>query len=140
MSENNKAMARRFYEEVFNRRNLAAVDELCAAGIVDHNPLPGQPPGVQGMKDTLGAYFQAFPDLRLTLHEMVAEGDIVVARFTGQGTHRGTLLGVAPTGKNVKFTGIDMIRIKNGQATEVWHEGNDAVALGELGVHVPAST
>jgi predicted ester cyclase len=69
---------------------------------------------------------------------MIAEGDIVVTRFTGQGTHSGPLLGSAPTGKKVSFTGIDMVRFKDGKATEVWHEGNDAVVFMQLGIQLPA--
>jgi predicted ester cyclase len=63
------------------------------------------------------------PDMRATLHQLVADGDFVVARFTLQGTHKGTLLGTAPTGKRVTFRGMDMVRLKDGRAAEVWHEG-----------------
>lgn len=138
MSEQNKTLTRRFYDEVFDKKNLDAIDELCAPGFVDHNAMPGQGPGVAGLKDMFREYFQAFPDMRLTVHEMVAEGDIVVTRFTGQGTHKGTLMGSAPTGKKVSFSGLDMIRIKDGKATEVWHEGNDAVVFAQLGIRPPA--
>jgi steroid delta-isomerase-like uncharacterized protein len=138
MSEQNKALTRRFYEEVFNQKKLGAVDELCAPEFVDHNPAPGQTPGVQGLKDWMQQYFQAFPDLKATVHEMVAEGDLVVTRVTCQGTHKGTIAGAAPTGRNVTFTALDMVRIKNGRATEVWHEGNDVAVLMELGARMPA--
>jgi steroid delta-isomerase-like uncharacterized protein len=138
MSEQNKSLTRRFYEEVFNKKNLAAIDELCAAGFVDHSALPEQPPGAAGLKAVFQEYFQAFPDMSLTIHEMIAENDIVVTRFTGRGTHKGALLGAPPTGKQVSFSGIDMVRIKDGKAQEVWHEGNDAIVFMQLGVQVPA--
>jgi predicted ester cyclase len=138
MSEQNKRLTRRFYEEVFNKKNLHVIDELCAPGFVDHSAFPGQRPGSAGLKDVFGDYFNAFPDMSLTTHEMIAEGDIVVTRFTGHGTHSGPLFGSAPTGKKVSFTGMDMIRIKDGKATEVWHEGNDVAVFIELGIQPPA--
>lgn len=140
MSERNKALTRRFYDEVFGKKNLNVIDELCAPGIVDHNPAPGQPPGREGMKETMHEYLTAFPDLAVTVHEVVAEGDIVVVRMTGEATHTGTLLNAAPTGKRVRFRALDMVRIRDGQATEVWHEGNDVEVLMQVGVQLPAPT
>jgi steroid delta-isomerase-like uncharacterized protein len=140
MSEQSKALTRRFYEDVFNKKNLKTVDELCAPNFIDHNPAPGQGAGSQGMKSWLQQFFQAFPDLTATIHEMVAEGDLVVTRLTCQGTHKGAFMGAAPTGKKVTFSALDMVRIKDGRAAEVWHEGNDAVVLMELGVHMPAAS
>ena len=139
MSEQNKTLTRRFYDEVFNKKNLNTVDELCAPGFVDHNAPPGQGPGLKGLKDWMQQFFQAFPDLKATIHEMVAEGDIVATRLTCQGTHKGAFMGAAPTGRNVTFSALDMVRIKDGRATEVWHEGNDAVVLMELGARMPAT-
>jgi steroid delta-isomerase-like uncharacterized protein len=139
MSEQNKTLTRRFYQEVFNEKKFGTVDELCAPGFVDHNPAPGQAPGPQGMKEWMQQFFQAFPDLTATVHEMVAEGDLVVTRLTCQGTHKGTIAGAAPTGKKVTFTALDMVRIKDGRATEVWHEGNDVAVLMELGAQMPAT-
>ena len=134
MSEQNKALARRFYEEVFTQKKLATIDELCDPSFVDHNALPGQRPGAEGLKDIFGAWLAAFPDLRATVHELIAESDLVVARFTLEGTHKGTLMGVPPTGQRVTFRGMDMVRIRNGRAVEAWHEGNDAEVMMSLGV------
>jgi steroid delta-isomerase-like uncharacterized protein len=139
MSEQNKTLTRRFYEEAFNKKNLNIVDELCAPGFVDHSAMPGQAPGAQGMKEWLRQFTQAFPDLSATIDDMVAERDVVVTRLTCRGTHKGAFMGAAPTGKKVTFHGIDMVRIKDGRATEVWHEGNDAVVLMEIGVHMPVA-
>jgi steroid delta-isomerase-like uncharacterized protein len=140
MSDQNKALTRRFYEEVFGKKNLNVVDELCAPNFVDHSALPGQAPGIDGLKAVFRDYFQAFPDLTVNLEEIVAERDIVVTRFTMQATHKGTFLGAPPTNKKVTFRGIDMVRVKNGKATEVWHEGDDAVVLMQLGVQLPQAT
>jgi predicted ester cyclase len=140
MSEENKAMARRFYKEVINERKLQAMDELCAPDIVDHNAFPGQRPGREGLKESFGQMLAGFPDMKATLHEVVAEGEVLVARFTIEGTHTAALMGAAPTGKRVTFRGIDMVRIRNGQAIEVWHEGNDLEILMTLGVQMPIAT
>lgn len=139
MSEQNKTLTRRFYEEVFNKKNLRTVDELCAPGFIDHNAAPGQGPGAQGMKDWMQQFFQAFPDLTATVHDMVAEGDLVVTRLTCEGTHKGNFMGAAPTGKKVTFSALDMVRIKDGRATEVWHEGNDVPVLMGLGIQMPVT-
>lgn len=140
MSEQNKALAQRFYEEVFNKKKLDAIDELCAPDFVDHNAMPGQAPGAKGLKDVFAAFFRGLPDLRITIQELVAERDIVVVRFSGTATHTGELMGAAPSGKAVTMRGMDMIRIKNGKAIEVWHEGDDAVVLMQLGVELPSIT
>jgi steroid delta-isomerase-like uncharacterized protein len=140
MSEQNKALAQRFYEEVFNKKNVDVIDELFAPDFVDHNAMPGQAPGTNGIKDVFAALFRGLPDLRITIQELVAERDIVVARFSGTATHTGELMGAAPTGKTVTMRGMDMIRIKNGKAIEVWHEGDDAVMMMQLGVELPSNT
>lgn len=137
MSEQNKALAQRFYEEIFNKKNLNAIDELCAPGFVDHHPMPGQAPGVKGVKDVFALFIEGFPDLRVAVDEMVAERDLVVARFSVTGTHKGPLFGAAPTGKRVTFHGMDMVRIQSGKATEVWHYGDEMEVLMGLGVKPP---
>ena len=139
MSEHYKSLARRFYDEVINQRMLGAMDELCAPDFVDHNALPGQRPGRDGLKDSFGQFLAGFPDLRATVHQLIVEGDVLVARFTMEGTHTGELMGAAPTGKRVTFRGIDMIRLREDRAVEVWHEGNDMEILMQLGVQ-PSAT
>lgn len=137
MSEQNKATARRFYEDVFNRHNVNLIDELCAPNFVDHNAMPGQAPGTKGIKDMFSVYLKAFPDLRVTVEEIVAEGDTVAARFSGEGTHKGELFGTPATGKRIKFQGIDFLRFKNGMVTDAWHQGDDMIALMQIGVKPP---
>src|SRR5262245_21100537 len=125
MSEANKTLGRRFYEDVLNKKNLKAIDELCTADFVDHFALPGQAPGAKGLKDVFEMFIGAFPDLSIKIEELVAERDLVVARFTATGTHTGPIFGAPPTGKKVTIHGMDMIHIQNGKATEVWHYGDD---------------
>jgi predicted ester cyclase len=96
-----------------------------------------QAPGRQGLKDSFGVYMKAFPDMHVNVEELIAERDLVAARFSGEGTHRGELFGTAPTGKRIKFNGIDFLRIKNGKAVEAWHQGDDMVGLMQLGIKPP---
>src|SRR5262249_47337156 len=97
-AEENKAIVRRYLEEGFHRRNPAAVDELVAPDFVHHDPV-NPLHGPAGLKEYQAVLFAAFPDLRLTLEDIVAEGDKVVVRYTMTGTHRGAVAGIAPTGK-----------------------------------------
>jgi predicted ester cyclase len=138
MSERNKMLTRRFYDEVLSKKNLRVIDELCAPTVVDHSALPGQAPGLEGLKQTIGVYLEAFPDLSIRVEEMIAEGDLVAVRLTGRATHKGAFLGTAPTGKSFTLRGIDIIRVKDGKAVEIWHEGNDAEVFMQLGVQPPA--
>ncbi len=89
--------------------------------VVDHNPGPGQPPGKAGLKQALEIFKNAFPDSQIAIEQLVAEGDKVVDHATFQGTHTGSLLGVAPTGKPVMIHASDVYRIANGKIVELWH-------------------
>jgi predicted ester cyclase len=137
MSETNKAAVRRFYDEIFNGKNLDVIDEMCDVNFVDHSPLPNQAPGRQGVKDVLRLYTRAFPDMRVTVEELIGERDLVAARFTGQGTHLGELFGTPPTGRKIVFNGIDVIRFRDGKAVEVWHQGDDMIGLMQIGIKLP---
>src|SRR5712692_10079941 len=116
-AEDNKALARRFFEEFWDQKNLAVADELLDAHHVDHTPgsPPGLPTGPEGFKQFGSVYFAAFPDLRLTIEDMVAEGDGVVTRWTSRGTHAGNLFGIPPTGKSTTTTGITITRFAGGK-------------------------
>src|SRR4051812_12913452 len=98
-ADENKALARRFTEEVFNHGNFDLVDELLAPDSVDHNPMPGQPEGSEGVRWIARAMRAAFPDLHFAFEDQIAEGDKVVNRWTLSGTHQGALFGMPPTGK-----------------------------------------
>lgn len=138
MAEQNKALVRKFYEEVFNKGNVAAIDQLCDSKFVDHTPGPGQSGGgVAMMKEMMKMFRSGFPDLKATIDELVEEKDTVVARITVVMTHKGAFMGAAPTGKKVTVHGLDMIKFKNGKATDVWHYGDEAMALMQIGVKPP---
>lgn len=126
-TEENKAVVRRLVEEVINNRNLDLVDGLIAPNYEYHDP--AQPMrGPQGFKDLMTSYFTAFPDLQFAIEDMIAEGDKVVSRWTARGTHRGELMGIAPTGKLVTVTGIVISRIANGKFVDDW-ESLDALGM-----------
>jgi len=138
--EQNKALARRVYE-TFNTAvrtgNWAALDDVLAANAVDHNPVPGQEPGLAGIKHVFEAFRTAFPDLRFSVEDMIAEGEQVVSRLTMHGTHQGDFQGIPPTGKAVTQTGIDILRLAGGKVIERWGEFDNLGLMQQLGV-IPA--
>ncbi len=137
MSEQNKAIARRYMEEVWGKGDYDAERELVASNVVDHNPAPGQPGGFEGHHHALTGIRTAFPDGRLTVEQLVCEGDKVADRWTFTGTHLGESMGMPPTGKKVNFTGVDILRIEKGKVAEIWHQEDMLGMLTQLGV-VPA--
>ena len=119
MSEQNKALARRYFEAE-NNGNLAAMDELIAADVVVHGGLfPELPSGPAGIKEIHTTLRTAFPDISVTVEDMIAEGDKVVTRWTIRGTHKGELMGIAPTGKQITEEGIEIFRIAGGKIVEI---------------------
>jgi predicted ester cyclase len=136
MSEQNKAVFRRIVDEVFNQGRLATADEL-GAGYIEHTPAPGQAPGIEGFKQMVQMLRGAFPDLRVTIEDLIAEGDRVVARMTTSGTHRGEFMGLAPSGKRFTISEIHILRVANGKVLEHWGVADDFGMLQQLGA-VPA--
>ena len=135
-AEENKALVRRGYEalnELLRTGDATALEQLAAADFVDHNPSPGQGPGLQGVKESFALLRSAFPDAQLSVEDLVAEGDKVAARVTVRGTHRGAFLGLAPTGKAVTQTGIDIVRVAGGKAVERWGSFDELGLLQQLG-------
>src|SRR5438105_1936171 len=133
-TEANKASMRRFYDEVFNKKNRAAIDEFIDPNHVDHAAPPGTPDGLAGTKQTLTMFLTAFPDLHFTVEDLIAEGDKVVARLTTRGTQQGAFMGVPPTGKQVTVTAIDINRIVGGKTVEHWLQMDTLSLLQQLGV------
>lgn len=120
MLEQNKVVLRRFIDEVFTKGNIAAIDQLVAADFVNHNPLPGATPDREGFKRGIAMLRAAFPDLHYIDEDMIAEGDKVVGKGIFRGTHRGELMGIAPTGKQVNLAGIAVFRVRGGKITDRW--------------------
>jgi steroid delta-isomerase-like uncharacterized protein len=136
--EENKAIALRGIEEVWNQGNLDAADEIYATDYVYHDP--GNPAGwhgLEGIKQAVSTYRAAYPDLHFTVEDIVAEGDKVVVRWTGVGTHNGELMGIPPTGKLVATPGLNLIRYKEGKAVEEWSGWDTLGMMQQLGVIPP---
>jgi steroid delta-isomerase-like uncharacterized protein len=119
-AEENKALVQRYIEEVWNRRNLGFIDEVLAPGYRRHLG-PGSPPiDLQAQKKRLAGIMEAFPDIQLTVEDLFAEDDRVAFRVTFRGTHRGVFQGIAPTGKPILVSGLDIIRLEDGKFAEHW--------------------
>ena len=136
--EENKAIVRMFYDEVMNRGNLDVIDKTTAENFVDHSPMPGQAPGLEGVKQGFLLMRAAFPDGQTTIDDLIAEGDKVVVLATMTGTHQGDLMGIPATGKSVKISGIDVVRFHEGQVVERWGQWDNAALLQQLGVAPPS--
>ena len=136
-TEENKVRVRRFYEKVFNQKNLAAIDDFVAPNVIDHSLPPGAPGGIEGVRLTIGMFVTAFPDLHLTVEDLIAEGDRVVARWPLRGTHQGASLGMPPTGKQFTMPGVSLLRLESGTAVEAWIVQDQLSMLQQLGL-VPA--
>jgi len=133
-AEENRALVQRFYAEVWNKGNLDVVPDLLSSDFVDHAAPPGFPPGLEGAKQVFMMYRGAFPDFRLSVEDVIAEGDKVVTRWVTQGTHQGELMGIPPTGKRATVTGIDMFRVAGGKIAEHWGEFDMLGLMQQLGI------
>ena len=135
--EENKALVRRFYEEI-DKGNLAAMDELVAENYLDHNPppFPGLSPGREGLKQAFRMFWEATPGYH-RIEEQIAEGDKVVTRLTCYGQHAGDLPGAPATGHELKMTSITIHRIAGGKLVEKWAEKDVLKFLVQIGVMAP---
>ena len=119
--EKNKALVRRYFAEAWSKGNVAAVDEFMAPNYVEHPITSGLlPPGPEGLKEAITTYHTAFPDLKATLDDILAEGEMVAYRWILRGTHLGEWLGIPPTGNHFTASGISVYRIAEGKVVEGW--------------------
>ena len=133
--EENKATSRRFYEELFNRGNLAAAEEIVTADFVLHDPnIPEQPRGPDGLKRFVAMYRDIFPDIEFTVEDQVAEGENTATRWVARGTHQGELMGIAPTGKRVEVRAFTLHRFSGGKIAEDWAHYEALDVVRQLGV------
>jgi steroid delta-isomerase-like uncharacterized protein len=137
--EENKALVRRLIDEIVGKANLAIADELIASDFVLRSPGRPDVRGREGYKQFCQAYFNAFPDLRMSVEEQIAEGDNVVTRWSSTGTHRGEVMGVPPTGKQVSMTGIVIYRCAGGRIVEEVEELDLLGVMQQLGAIPPAA-
>jgi predicted ester cyclase len=135
--EQNKALVRRFYEEI-DKGNIGILDELVAEDYIDHNPppFPNLPTGREGVKESFRIFQQATPGSH-HIEDQIAEGDKVVTRLTSVGKHEGDLPGAPRTGNDMKMTSITIHRIVNGRLVEKWSEKDMVSLLQSIGVMPP---
>jgi steroid delta-isomerase-like uncharacterized protein len=136
-TEENKALVKRFVEEVQNQHKFELMDQLFDPNYDDHATGPGVVPGVEGFKQFFSMMLRAFPDLHATIHDQIAEGDKVVTRKTFSGTHKGDFQGVPPTGKKGEIGVIDIFRITNGKIAEHWMQADNLGMMQQLGIIPP---
>jgi steroid delta-isomerase-like uncharacterized protein len=122
--EENKALVRRYYEELWNRWSFALADELLADCLTFRGSLGVTVQGRDGFRDYMRTVQRAFPDFHNHIEELVAEGDKVVARLTYTGTHQGKLFGIGPTSKRVSYAGVAIFRIDAGRIMKGWVLGD----------------
>lgn len=137
MSLDPKDVARRLFDEAFNHGNLDVIGELIHPDLVYHSP-EGDILGLEGARQLVIGLRSDFPDFRVTAEDVLAEGDKVVVRFTDRGTYQGDDFGVAATGKQVSWTGVDIFRIADGKIIEGWGVGDMLGLMRQLGAYPPA--
>jgi len=135
MSEHNKAIVRRLFTELWNNGNLSVADEVFAPNYAHYDPsTPDFGRGPDSEKKRAALYRTAFPDLHLTIEDVIAEGETVMTRWSCRGTHKGDLNGIAPTGKHITITGLTVTRVSNGKIVEGYVNWDALGLMQQLGV------
>lgn len=135
--EENKALVRRFYEEVWGAGNVLVTAEVFAEDYVRHDLRPGQAlPGPAGQAKIAADFRAAFPDLRMELDLMLGEGDLVAARWTTEGTNTGPWASRPPTGRRARFLGVNIFRFRDGKVIELWNHRDDLGLMQQLGAEI----
>jgi steroid delta-isomerase-like uncharacterized protein len=135
MSEQNKTAVRRLFDELWNKGNLPVADELIAPTYTHHDAsTPDVGRGPESEKKRVTHYRNAFPDMRLTIEDIIAEGETVIARWSCRGQHKGELNGIAPTGKQFAISGVTIARFANGKMVEGYVNWDALALMQQLGV------
>jgi steroid delta-isomerase-like uncharacterized protein len=134
MSKEESLAALGKFAEAVNTGNFELFREAVAADCVDHDPAPGQEAGPNGYRTFFSAMRKAFPDLNVGLETMVADGDSIAIAYTMKGTHKGPLMGIAPTGKKISIRGVQVSKFRDGKMVERWGSSDQLGMLQELGV------
>ena len=136
LGPNVEALARGLYAELdaaLRSGNLGLLDAVIADDAIDHDPMPGQPPGLAGIKAAFSSLRTPFSDVRWILDEVFVAGDRAVCRLTVDSRHTGTFQGIAATGREVRQRGIDILRFKGGKLTDRWGRFDEAGLLRQIG-------
>lgn len=132
MPDDAKSLVRRFDDEL-GAGNLDVIDELVADDVIDHEEFPGLGPNKEGIKRFFAMLRSAFPDLRLEVREMLADGDLVSVRAIATGTHQGDFLGLSSSGKHIEVQVFDILRLRDGQVAEHWGVLDAMAMMQQLG-------
>ena len=132
--EENKAIVRRYLDEAWNKKNVNILDELMAPNYARYLPGQDKPLDREGQKKRIAGFHTAMPDLTFHIEDLFAEGDRVVFRLIIRGTHQGAFLGVAPTGKELTVTAIDIARLENGKIVDHWGQMDMLGLMRQLGL------
>ncbi len=135
MTDEKTTLADRFHMDIFQAGRLDIADEIVAPGFVIH--APGYPPewteGPEGTKQLAAAIIEGIPDRRIAHHETIAEGDLVMVRWSMTGTHGGELMGVPATGRPIAVTGFDLFRVEKGKLAELWQNWDQLGLMQQIG-------
>ena len=134
--EENKAIVNRSTEGVWNKRNIALIDELYADNFVFHDPVQANG-DLEYFKQYANGVYTGIPDLHIATDDLIAEGDQVVKRWTARGTHKGDFMGVPATGNRIEVTGIEIFRIADGKIAEIWANMDSLGLMQQIGVIPP---
>ena len=134
MSNENKVILQRFFDELFSQGELNVADEIVAATYLNHNAVPGETPGRAGLKQFVSDLHRAWADLTFVVEDQIAEGDKVTTRWRVTGTHQGEFAGIPATGKPVAIRAINIHRVADGQIQEGWLEWDALGMMQQLGV------
>lgn len=135
----NEQLLRRFYEEVWDKGNVEFAEEVFADDYVRHDLRPKEPlPGPQGQTQVAAAFRAAFPDLSFSVDLVFGDGEYVAARWTATGTNTGPWGGQSPSGRRVKFCGVNLFRFSNGKVVEIWNHRDDLGLMEQTGSHIYA--
>jgi steroid delta-isomerase-like uncharacterized protein len=137
-AEQNKAIVRRWFEEVINQGNVETVDTICVQCVPSFVVIKGvsdpPPQGLEGVKELIGVFRTAFPDLHFTIEDQIAEDDKVVTRLAIRGTHRGEFMGIPATGKQMNVSAASIWRVADGKLVDEWVSWDKLEMMQQLGL------
>lgn len=133
-TERNKAIARRTWEEIFPACDVEALASTTDQDVVAHGRRPDEPAGFEGVKRTMLWLAQVFSDQRWEVHQVLGDGDLVAVRATHHGRHTGDLMGIPPTGREVSYDYVHILRFRDDKAIEHWSVRDDMAMMRQLGV------
>lgn len=129
-----KAKARRTWEQILPACDVAALEGVTDRDVVDHSGRPDEPPGIEGLKRTMFWLARVFSDQRWEIHHLIGEGDMVAIHATYHGRHTGDFMGIPPTGREVAYGYVHILRFRDGKAVEHWGVRDDMTLMRQLGV------